>query len=41
MRLIKNKLKDAVLRAGCLAAGVGLVGLVYIAPYFLGSEDDV
>jgi len=35
---MRKFIKNGIISCGCLAAGVGLVGLVYVLPYFIGRE---
>ena len=34
-RFVRRKIKDGVIRVGCYGVGVGLVGLVLLAPYII------
>ena len=33
-------IRDVIVSVGCAVAGVALVGLVYLLPYFVGGEDE-
>ncbi len=40
LRRTKSRVKRVVVGAGCIATGLGLVGLVYLLPYLIERKED-